>query len=199
MNAILALIFCLTASAVDIEEHSLVYESYKFEKDGKVPAAIGRMKKVASSESDSYFVHMRLGHLYVVSKESSKAIPFYVKATELKPKSIEPWLALAAIAEETTDEVKLKRYLSEALKRDPYNHETGKRYVAVAKSTKSNADGLDHVQDLLSVWPNDINFLEHRAFFLAALGKKAEARLVVSEILLLDPDNEYARTSISKE
>jgi tetratricopeptide (TPR) repeat protein len=185
-------------AAIEIEDHSLVYESYVFEKQNKIPQAIDRMKKLASTESDSYFVHHRLGVLYLSAKDIPKAIAHFQRASELKPKALEPWLRLANFHEQANEFIRTKNYSGEALNRDPYHKEAGVMYVKACVKLKSYADGLDKVKALLFGFPSDAYFLEQRAFFLSNLGKKTEAKSAIADLLLVDPDNKYAREFADK-
>ncbi len=184
---------------IEIEDHSLVFESYVLEKQNKILQALDRMKKVAATESDSYFVHQRIGQLYISAKDVPKAIAHFQRASELKPKSLEPWLILAHHHEKIDEYIKTKLFSGEALLRDPLHKEAGMMYVKACLKLKTYADGFDHVQILLSGFPNDAYFLEQRAFFLANLGKKAEAKAALTDLLLVDPDNEFARKFVTKE
>lgn len=200
MNFLLGLIFSVSVFAnVEIEEHALVYDSYVLEKQGKLALAIERMKKVAAVESDNYFVHMRLAHLHIENQDIPKASGFYVKAAEIKPKSIEPWLALARLNVKLKDDVKTKNFSNEVLKRAPFHRGAALIFVKAAVRLKSHNDGLERTNDILNAFPNDVYFLEQKAYFLSNLARKADAKQALTELLLINPDNEYARKFMAKE
>ncbi len=185
-------------AAVQVEDHSLIYESYKLEKSGKVKEAIERVKKVMGSESDSYGLNMRMGHLYQLEKDLDKATTFFVRAGVLKPKSLEPWIILMDYFYEK-DIVRGKTYAGEILSRDPAHKEAAEKFLEACLKTNSHSSGLDQSEESLKAWPSHLFFLEKKAFFLAKLGKKAEAKAVIVDLLLLDPDNAFARNFMSTE
>jgi tetratricopeptide (TPR) repeat protein len=195
---IFLLLSTLSFAAVQVEDHSLIYESYVLEKSGKVKDAIERVKKVMGSESDSYALNMRMGHLYTIEKDLDKATTFFIRAGALKPKSLEPWIILMEYFFEK-DIVRGKNYAGEILTRDPFHKEAAEKFLEACVKTNSHNSGLDQSEESLKAWPSHLVFLEQKAFFLAKLGKKAEAKSVIVDLLLLDPDNAYARKFMSTE
>ena len=183
---------------MQVDEHALIFDSYVLEKQGKLALAMERVKKVLTSEPDNYFLHMRLAHLSSVNKDELKASSYYLKAAELRPKSIEPWLAMAKLSLKK-DEVKTKNFSGEVLKRAPTHRGAALMYVKAAQKLKSHSDGLDVTNQILQSYPNDPFFLEQKAYFLSNLARKSEAKQALTELLLIQPENDYARKFIEKE
>lgn len=199
MKALIVFLFSFNAFAVmQMDEHALILDSHVLEKQGKLALAMDRVKKVLVSEPDNYFLHMRLAHLNLENQDEMKATGYFMKAAEVKPKSIEPWLALAKLSLKT-DDIKTKTFSGEVLKRAPYHRGAALMFVKAAVKLKSHSDGLDQTNEILMAFPNDPFFLEQKAYFLSNLARKSEAKQALTELLLINPDNDYARKFIEKE
>ena len=198
----LFIVWALTLSqlsfAVSVEDHPLVYESYSLEAVGKYSQAIEKMTLILAKRSDDYFVNYRLGWLFSLHKKYKNAAEHYKNAAKINPTSLEPWLALSLLSVNLGVWPSAVTYSEEILKRNVDSYYGNLRYIMASIQLKSYANALEKVDSILKSYPTDVIFLEQKAFVLAELGKTDAAKKVILDLLLLSPENVYARSFMNK-
>jgi tetratricopeptide (TPR) repeat protein len=188
--------FASQAKALTVEQQASVYDSYAFERAGDFSHAMERMVQVFKQSPSDYFVNLRLGYLFYTLKKYKNSADHYERAVQLNTASIEPLLGLTQVylASETYD--KVIKACSSILQKDPRNYTALQRLITSEIRLKDYAHADAHAGEALKLYPTDAIYLEQRAFALKELGKANDAKAILSTLLLVSPQNEYARSQI---
>jgi tetratricopeptide (TPR) repeat protein len=198
MKKIFIYIYFITISfqaySMGLEDYTNVYDSYKLEAEGKLPQAIEKMIQIYSKSTDNYLVNYRLGWLFSLEKKYQNSIEHYKKAANKKPKSIEPWLALSLLHMNLQEWSKASDFAEELILRDNHNYFGNLRYIQAKIKLKNYRSALEKLDQILNVYPMDPVFLEQKAFIFSELNKKKEAKNAVLDLLLISPNNYFAKS-----
>lgn len=185
--------------ALSIEDRTAVNESYVLEAQGKIAQSIEKMVNILNTNPSDYFVNYRLGWLFSLEKKYKNAADHYEKAASLSTESMEPWLALSSLYINLGNFSGAEKASRELLKRDPKHYYGMLRLNLALIRKKDFAPALEGANAALKLFPTDAVFLEQKAYALAQLERKDEAREVIAILILVSPKNEYARTFLSSK
>ena len=196
-SALCTLVLSSSAFAFTQEESSLVNESYRLEASKDYVQAISKMTKVLGENKSDYFVNFRLGWLYNLVKKYDKTTEYYEQAAKSAPESLEPWLALSILNLNLGSNEKLLNVTEEILKRAPTNYYGLQRGATACIKLKKFELGLTKVNKALEMYPTDTIFLEQKGYILKQMNKSSEAKKVLEFLLLLSPENAYAKSVLA--
>jgi tetratricopeptide (TPR) repeat protein len=165
-------------------------ESMSLETQNKYSQAVATLKGVY--DQNSYETNLRLGWLTYLAGQQTESLNYYQRAINLLPMSIEAKLGYTYPASklEQWDSV-LSQYLA-ILRIDPNhsfaNYHTGLIYYYRKKYTDAERYFLK-VQNLYPFDTSNMLMLGWTKYFL---GKKSEAKVLFTKVLLGSPDNSSA-------
>ncbi len=186
------------ALAISLNNQALVYESYAAERKYDYNKASEIMSKVLHSNSKDYFTHLRLGYLFSYSKKYKNSVNHYETAAKIAPESTEPWTALSLLYLNIGDPENALTASNQLLKIDSKNYYGTLRKGSSLIRLKKYSEALPVVEEGLAHYPSDLTFLEQKGFLLKSLGKDDEAKEILSYLLLLSPQNSYAKSILAK-
>lgn len=188
----------LQAKELTLPEKATLYESYAFEARLKYEEAAKKIGNLYETHKDNYFLNMRLGNLYSLAKKASQSVGYFQRAATISPGSLEPWLALAQLHVNTGDYKKAEAVCWELLKRDRENYH-GLMHMAMSMiALKKYSDALSKVEDAMKLYPLDPTFLEQKGYLLVKENKMDAARETLGLLLLISPQNAYAKSFFKK-
>ena len=194
---LISLIFTQNLWAISVDDHQAIYVSYLSEGQGKIADAIGKLTSIYQKNPNDYFVNYRLGWLFSLEKKYKNSVDHYKKAADLSPASIEPWLALSSLSINLADWTQARKYAEEILERTPTNYYGQLRYIQAQIQLKEFDKALTKAEAALKLYPTDKIFLEQKAFSLAKLNRVEAAKMAILDLLLVDPQNIYAKSFMS--
>jgi len=181
----IALVFCLLLSlnSYGQETKDAYANSFILESKFMYSEAIKSMNDIYSEKS--YFMNVRLGWLYYLKKEYVTSISYYKKAVQLNPKATEPlWgIALPQIALEQWVDVE-NTYLT-IVRLDPKNSLVNYRLGVNYYYKKNYVEALKYFDVSLTLYPSDYDAMNMTAWTNYFLGKKEEAKILFTRILLM--------------
>lgn len=169
---------------------STFYKSYDLEKASNYNAAISELKKVY--KADDYFVNIRLGWLYYLTKNNQESLKYYQKAILLKPTSVEARFGCVKplSAMEMWDLVK-EQYIA-ILRVDPNNTRASYWLGVIYYNRKDYAKSLKLFEKVVSLYPLDYDSVIMLAWTKLRMGNKAEAKTLFNHALTLIPNDKDA-------
>jgi tetratricopeptide (TPR) repeat protein len=191
-------IFSFQAFSITLDDYTIVYDSYKLEASGKIPQAIEKMTQIFSKSSDHYLVNYRLGWLFSLDKKYQNSADHYKKAAKKNPSSIEPWLALSSLYLNLGEWKNASDSSNEIILRDKNNYYGNLRFIQANLKLRDFESALEKVTTILKVYPLDTLFLEQKAYILAELNKNKEAKNAALDLLLVSPNNQFAKNFMKK-
>jgi tetratricopeptide (TPR) repeat protein len=156
------------------------------------------MISLLNTQTDDYLVNYRLGWLFSRAKKDKNAIDHYEAAAKASPLSLEPWLALSLLHLNLGNHRQALEACAALLDRDPKNYFGLLRSAAAHQGLKKNSLALAVTDQALALYPLDTLFLEKKAYLLRELGKTEESDQVLAKLILLSPQNPYARSVLKR-
>jgi tetratricopeptide (TPR) repeat protein len=196
-SLVLTFIFSSNSFAFTQEETTLINESYRSEATKDYAQAISKMTKVHEENKSDYFVNFRMGWLFNLVKKYDKTTEYYEQAAKSSPESLEPWLALSILNLNLGNNDKLLNVTEEILKRAPTNYYGLQRGTTACIKLKKFELGLSKVSKALEMYPTDTIFLEQKGYILKQMNKTSESKKVLEFLLLLSPENAYAKSVLA--
>ncbi|MBI4676500.1 MAG: tetratricopeptide repeat protein [Elusimicrobia bacterium] len=187
-----------SAEALPTGASVLLYDSYAAEARGDNEAAISRMVTLLGTQPDDYLVHYRLGWLFSRVKKYKNAIDHYMRAAKAAPGSLEPWLALSLLNLDIGSYDVALGASNALLSRDPKNYYGLLRSAAALQALKRHEEALAATDQALELYPLDTLLLEKKGYLLRELGRVSESDQTLVQLLLLSPQNAYAKSVLKK-
>lgn len=174
------------------------YRSYQYEKTGNYEDAIKSLMPVYKSYPEGYTINLRLGWLYYLNKKYANSIFHYEKAMKVAPYSIEAKLGytLPLLAQGKYADVEKVCY--QILNTDFYNYYGNLRLSFVLRMQKKYDIAEKVINKMLVIYPTDLNFLLELGLLKFFTGKKDEAKKILRDLLILDPENVTAKEYLEK-
>ncbi|HHG74140.1 MAG TPA: hypothetical protein ENK22_03775 [Persephonella sp.] len=174
------------------------YRSYQYEKTGNYEDAIKSLMPVYQSYPEGYTINLRLGWLYYLDKKYANSIFHYEKAMKVAPYSIEAKLGytLPLLAQGKYADV--ERVCYQILNTDFYNYYGNLRLSFVLRMQKKYDIAEKVINKMLVIYPTDLNFLLELGLLKFFTGKKDEAKKILRDLLILDPENVTAKEYLEK-
>ncbi|MCF8260070.1 MAG: hypothetical protein K9J12_04795 [Melioribacteraceae bacterium] len=198
MNKLFCLLFFLftiSVSALTPEEIKEAYHrSYTYEKIEDYENAIRAIMPVYDEYSSAYTVNLRLGWLYYLLGKYSNSLDHYQKAMKANQYSLEAKNSsiLPLLAQNKYSEAETMAY--QIVSVDYYNYYGNLRLSYVLRMQKKNELASQVVNKMLAVYPSDVSFLTELAYLKHAQNDKETAASLFWDILILDPENNDAKS-----
>ncbi|OGR90749.1 MAG: hypothetical protein A2V88_07945 [Elusimicrobia bacterium RBG_16_66_12] len=186
------------SAALTSGESAVLYDSYAAERKGDLDTALSRMMILLPAHQDDYLINYRLGWLFSRGQKYKNAIAHYTRAAQVAPASVEPWLALSLLHLNLGYHRLALEASNELLKRDPKNYYGLLRLAAAQQAQKMNEAALAATDKGLELYPMDALFLEKKGYLLKALGRSKESDQTLEQLLILNPQNAYAKWALKK-
>jgi adenylate cyclase len=132
--------------------------------------------------------HVNLGYVYLLQKHYEQALAELERAVALEPNGAENYASLAEVLSRAGRPEDALRMVEQALRRQPFVADghlfgVGSAYVLAGRYEEAIAP----LQQVLTRYPNILGPHLNLAAAYSALGKEAEARAEVAEVLRLNP------------
>ena len=192
---LLFLLIFSVASAGEIAQsvRQSYLKSYDYERMGKYEEAIKVLTPLYRKYPKTYTLNLRFGWLFFLNGNFADAIDYYKKASLLKPYAIDPRLGLANVYLKTQEYAKSQTISLEILKIDYYNFYGNLYYVQALSAQKKFKLAKEVIFKMLSLYPTSVPYLEQLARIYKA-EKSPYFKQTIEDILILDPNNVYAKS-----
>ncbi len=164
--------------------------SYSLEKEGKYKNAADELKKVYSD--DSYEVNLRIGWLQYNSGLFDESAAHYQKAINLKPYSEEAKFGLIYPKAAQGKWKEVINLYSSILVINPKNTTANYRLGLIYYGSKNYIKAATYFEKVLDLYPFDYDALLMLAWSDYFLGKKNEAKILFSKVLMNTPNDKSA-------
>lgn len=169
-------------------------KSYNYEKIEDYENAIRALSTVVDEYPNGYTVNLRLGWLYYLLGKYANSIHHYELAIKSSSYSLEAKLGymLPLLAQNKYGEVESMAY--KITSTDYYNYYANLR-LAYSLRMQEKFDQAEKIcNTMLSAYPTDIAFLIELAYIKVGQENTEKAGLIFWDVLVLDPENEYAKS-----
>ena len=170
------------------------YKSYEAETSGKHATAINELLSVY--KPNDYFINVRLGWLYYLTKQHQKATDYYQKAIRLKPYSIEAKFGIVRPLSALGNWDQVKRTYNDILRIDPQN--TGANYWlgVIHYNRKEYTQAARLFEKVVNLYPLDYDSVIMLGWTKLNQGKTSEAKLLFEHALTLRKNDESAQSGL---
>ncbi len=174
------------------------YRSYQYEKVQDYENAIRALLPVYEAYPRGYTVNLRLGWLYYLSGHYANALEHYSKAVQMAPAAVEARLGymLPLLAQGRYPEAEQVAY--QILSTDYYNYYGNLRLTYTLRMQQKWELAEAVARKMLTLYPTDVSFLVELGLIRAGVGASEEARAIFRDVLILDPENETARSYLQR-
>jgi tetratricopeptide (TPR) repeat protein len=176
--------------------HAAFAESYKAELSSNYVLGVSEIRSVY--EADNYSMNARLGWLLLLSKQYTESISYYEKAVKLKPYAIEVRFGLIKdyTALESWDKVK-EQY--EAILKIDGQNTTSLYWLGVLLYNRKDYDNAaKNFEKIVNLYPMDYGSVIMLAWAKLYQGKKADAKILFNQALLLSPNDASANSGLNQ-
>lgn len=171
--------------------------SYQLQANADYAGAIQILRSLVDSSPKAYFPRLRLAYLHLLKCEYQNSADAYRAAALLEPAAVEPLLgqqqALMAL-EHFDDAEKVGR---EILQRDPKNYTGLSRQAWIQFKRESYAAAADLYQQVLVLYPSDVEMLAGLGYAQLWLGKKSTAEATFRKALAFVPGHAGATAGLT--
>lgn len=171
-------------------------ESYKAELGGSYAIGISTLKSVYIA--DNYPINVRLGWLYLLSKQYTESVSFYEKAIKLRPYAIEAKFGMIKALNALESWDKVKEQYEAILKVDDQNT-TALYWLGVLLYNRKDYDNAaKNFEKIVNLYPMDYGSVIMLAWTRLYQGKKADAKVLFNHALLLSPNDSSAISGLNQ-
>jgi tetratricopeptide (TPR) repeat protein len=168
------------------------YRSYEHEQQKQYGEAIRDLEAVQKTYPNTYTVNYRIGWLYYLDKNNSKAMEHLKKALVISPNSVEVMNTITLVHVAEADWHKVEEQSLRVLKADYYNLTGNYWYSHSLKMQKKYNYAIKVDRKMLSVYPTSTVFLQELGENLLLDNKKEESAAVFSSLKVLIPGDTTA-------
>ncbi len=188
---IIGLITSFSALSQDTKALQKAFEdSYNYETKGEYSKAIDGLKKVYDEKS--YETNLRLGWLFYMSGLFTESAPYYQKAINLKPYSIEARLGSVYPASALGNWEQVKKQYFEIIKIDPQNSLVNYRMGLIYYGKEDYTKAKTYFEKVINLYPFDYDSIIMYAWTNYKLKNFREAKILFNKALLMKPNDESA-------
>lgn len=199
----MSLILILSALAVsnlngqsDSRNQAAFADSYKSEVAGNYTQSVSEVKSVY--QADNYSVNARLGWLLFLSKQYTESVDYYEKAIKLKPFAIEARFGMIKALDALKSWDKIKEQYEAILKIDDLNT-TSLYWLGVLLYNRKDYDNAaKNFEKIVNLYPMDYGSVIMLAWTRLYQGKKADAKVLFNQALLLSPNDSSATKGLNQ-
>lgn len=191
---ILSLLASFVCASQEFQNTQTEYaKSYDYEQVNKYKEATKVLEPLYKKNPSDYTLNLRLGWLLSLQKHYTDAITYYEKASLIRTKAIEPKLGLALVYLNSYSFAKAQSSAAKILKIDYYNYYGNLYMIRSLIAQEKYTIALEIITKMRAIYPTDVLFLEQLLVVYKYTKNKNYAQ-VYEKILLLDPNNVYARS-----
>ncbi len=189
-SILFAILFLASTAFAQSNVSKAFSESYTYEYDSNIPAAISAMEKVDTI--NSYAIKLRLGWLHYVAESYTKSQTYYSAAIKLRPKSIEAKLGYALPTGELGDWNSIIEIYNDILKLDTNNYIVNLRMANIYYARNDFEKAKTYGEKVIGNYPFDywLNLVLGKTYF--KLGKITLAKIHLKRAVLYNPKSEEA-------
>jgi len=165
-------------------------KSYESEQARKYSQAINDLKPIY--KADSYFVNIRMGWLYYMSKQYTESIKYYNVAIALKPYAIEARFGCVKPLSALESWNNVRAHYLQILKIDPQNTVANYWLGVIYYNRKDYGNAMKNFEKVVNLYPLDYDSIVMLAWTKLNVGKTAEAKVLFNQALVIRPGDSSA-------
>jgi tetratricopeptide (TPR) repeat protein len=171
-------------------------ESYNSELSGNYVSSVSVIKSVY--QTDNYNMNARLGWLLFLAKQYTESAIYYDRAIKLKPYAIEVKFGMIKALNALESWDKVKEQYEAILKIDPQNT-TSLYWLGVLLYNRKDYDNAGrNFEKIVNLYPMDYGSVIMLARTRLYQGKKADAKVLFNQALLLSPKDTSAISGLNQ-
>jgi tetratricopeptide (TPR) repeat protein len=180
----------------DAKVQAAFAESYKSELSSNYVKSVSDMKSVY--QTDNYSMNARLGWLLFLAKQYTESVTYYDKAIKLKPYAIEARFGMIKALDALESWDKIKEQYETILKIDAQNT-TSLYWLGVLLYNRKDFDNAaKNFEKIVNLYPMDYGSVIMLAWTRLYQGKKADAKVLFNQALLLSPNDASAISGMNQ-
>lgn len=192
--------FVLIISALSAQNQSTLQaafiKSFEAEKAEDYSTAIRELKSIYIA--DNYFINIRLGWLYYLSKEYTESLKYYDAAILLKPYAIEARFGCVKPLSATENWAKVKDQYLQILKIDPQNTVASYWLGVIYYNRKDYLNASKLFERIINLYPLDYDSCIMLGWSKLNLSKPSDAKILFNHCLILRPNDKSALAGLAK-
>jgi tetratricopeptide (TPR) repeat protein len=180
---------------IDPKTQSAFSDSYKAEAAENYSLGISSLKSVY--KADDYPINVRLGWLFLLSKQYTESVSYYDRAIKLKPYAIEARFGMIKALNALESWDKVKEQYDAILKIDPQNT-TSLYWLGVLLYNRKDYDNAArNFEKIVNLYPMDYGSVIMLAWSRLYQGKKSDAKVLFNHAILLSPNDASATSGLN--
>ncbi len=165
-------------------------DSYKSELGSNYVKSVSEIKAVY--QADNYSMNARLGWLLFLAKQYTESVIYYDKAIKLKPYAIEARFGMIKALDALESWDKVKEQYEAILKIDDQNTTSLYWLGVLLYNRKEYDNAARNFEKIVNLYPMDYGSVIMLAWSRLYQGKKADAKVLFNQALLLSPNDSSA-------
>ncbi len=174
----------------------LLESSFAHETSGNFDRAINDALLVLRKDPGHYVGNLRVAWLYYLKARYQDSITYYQKAAALRPKSIEPNLALMLPLMAARQWTMAEKMGEQLCQQAPHNYLAGSRLAFIYFSLGKYSQALKQYQLVLNDYPSELEMMLGLGWTYVRMGRKAEAKKMFEQVLGIRRSNLNARSAL---
>jgi tetratricopeptide (TPR) repeat protein len=197
---LIVILSAFTAGNIDAQTDAKILDafalSYKSELSGNYVQSVSEIRTVY--QADNYSINARLGWLLFLAKQYTESVNYYDKAIKLKPYAIEVRFGMIKALDALESWDKIKEQYEAILKIDPQNT-TSLYWLGVLLYNRKDYDNAArNFEKIVNLYPMDYGSVIMMAWTRLYQGKKADAKVLFNQALLLSPNDSAALSGLNQ-
>jgi tetratricopeptide (TPR) repeat protein len=186
----------LHGQEVDLE--GSYHRSFDYEVVEDYQNAIRALAPVYEAYPNGYTVNLRMGWLFYLNGNYNNAAAHYEVARAAAPFALEPRLGhiLPLLAQERWADAESVAY--QVVSVDHYSYYGNLRLVFALRMQAKLEAAYQVALKMATAYPTDLSFMAELALVSEARGDKDEATRLFTDLLILDPENQTARSYLGR-
>ena len=191
-----AALVCAAPAAAQAQDQTAAFaSSYAAEAKADYADAIAPIKSIYAG---TYEQNLRLGWLYFLAKNYTASAAHYQKAVAQRPYAIEPKFGLVKPLNALGQTEKMLGLYADILKIDAQNTQANYWAGVIHLNRKDYNKAARYFERVVNLYPFDYDSTLSLAWAYLNLGKKAEARALYTEALLIRPGDAAATAGLKR-
>jgi len=170
------------------------HRSFEYERAEAYQDGIRALAPVYETYPNGYTVNLRMGWLFYLNGNYNNAVAHYEVARSAAPFALEPKLGqlLPLLAQGRWSDAESVAY--QVVSVDHYNYYGNMRLVLALRMQQKFEPAYQIALKMAGAYPTDLTYLMELALLNDARGNEEEALRLFTDLQILDPENEAARS-----
>ncbi len=174
----------------------LFESSFAHEATGNIERSLEEVRSILIVNPNHYIANYRAAWLFCLKGHHTESIKFYRRASQLKPRAIEPRMAMMLPLMASKQWSAAEALGRDVLKKSPLNYLAGSRLAYIYFSQGRYKKAEQQYQKVLDDYPSELEMMLGLGWTYLKQGRKPESRAMFNEVLGIRRHNLNARAGL---